>query len=352
VTSSERPATSAEDALALAQRAGIHRIALPTPFLVGRVNCYLIEDEPLTLIDTGPNSGKSLDDLERALASHGRRIEDLELIVLTHQHMDHLGLLEILARRSGAEVAALDVLQPYLENFSRSAAADDQFAQAVMRRHGVPDDLATVLGSLAAAFRAFGSSGSVTRPLREGDVLELRGRTLRIFHRPGHSPSDTIFWDEERAMLIGGDHLLARISSNPLVSRPIGDPAHAAHPANAAESRPPALLQYMESLRATRELPARIILPGHGDPILEHVELIDERLRMHRRRAARVHQILAAGPLTAHEIALQMWGNVAVTQAYLTLSEVLGHLDLLVESDQAVERETDGTSLFEARSNP
>ena len=339
MTTPERRATSAEDALALAQRAGIHRIALPTPFLVGRVNCYLIEDEPLTLIDTGPNSGKSLDDLERALAARERRIEDLELIVLTHQHMDHLGLLEILARRSGAEVAAFYLLQPYLANFSRSATADDEFAQGVMRRHGVPDDLATVLGSLASAFRAFGSSGTVTQPLREGDALVLRDRTLRVFHRPGHSPSDTIFWDEERAMLIAGDHLLARISSNPLVSRPLTGPEH---------PRPRALVQYTESLRATRELPARLILPGHGDPILEHAELIDERLRMHRRRAARVLQILGARPLSAYEIALQMWGNVAVTQAYLTLSEVLGHLDLLVEAGQAIERETDGAAVFEA----
>jgi glyoxylase-like metal-dependent hydrolase (beta-lactamase superfamily II) len=348
VSSSDRPATSAEDALALAQRAGIHRVALPTPFLVGRVNCYLIEDEPLTLIDTGPNSGKSLDDLERALAAHGRRIEDLELIVVTHQHMDHLGLLEILARRSGAEVAALHLLRPYLESFSRSATADDAFSQAIMRRHGVPEDLATVLGSLAAAFRAFGSSGSVTQSLYDGGALELRDRTLRIFHRPGHSPSDTIFWDEERAMLIGGDHLLARISSNPLVSRPLtGDPTHPPPPTS-EDPRPRALLQYMDSLRATRELPVRIVLPGHGDPIVEHAELIDERLRMHRRRAARVHQILAPRPLSAHEIALQMWGNVAVTQAYLTLSEVLGHLDVLVEAGQAVELESDGASVFEA----
>jgi glyoxylase-like metal-dependent hydrolase (beta-lactamase superfamily II) len=335
----DRPVTSAEDALALAQRAGIHRIALPTPFLVGRVNCYLIEDEPLTLIDTGPNSGKSLDDLERALAAHGRRIEDLELIVLTHQHMDHVGLLEILARRSGAEVACLNLLAPYLANFSRSAAADDQFAQAIMRRHGVPHDLATVLGSLAEAFRAFGSSGRATRPLDDGDTLQLRDRSLRIFHRPGHSPSDTILWDEERAMLIAGDHLLARNSSNPLVSRPLSGPEH---------PRPRALLQYIDSLRATRELPARLVLPGHGDPILEHAELIDERLRMHRRRAARVHQILSDRPVSAYEIALQMWGNVAVTQAYLTLSEVLGHLDLLVETRQAIERGDEGMSVFEA----
>jgi glyoxylase-like metal-dependent hydrolase (beta-lactamase superfamily II) len=339
VTTPDRPATSADDALALAERAGIHRIALPTPFLVGRVNCYLIEDEPLTLIDTGPNSGKSLDDLERALAGHGHRIEDLELIVLTHQHMDHLGLLEILARRSGAQVAALHLLAPYLESFSRSATADDEFAQIIMRRHGVPDDLATVLGSLAAAFRAFGSSGHVSVALRDGEGLRLRDRTLRIFHRPGHSPSDTIFWDEEREILIAGDHLLGRISSNPLVSRPLDGPP---------EPRPRALLQYIDSLRATREMPARLILPGHGDPVLEHAELIDERLRMHRRRAARVHQILGGKPLTAYEIALQMWGNVAVTQAYLTLSEVLGHLDLLVESDQAVEHDRDGVSRFEA----
>jgi glyoxylase-like metal-dependent hydrolase (beta-lactamase superfamily II) len=331
--------TSAEDSLALAHRAGIHRIALPTPFLVGRVNCYLIEDEPLTLIDTGPNSGKSLDDLERGLAAHGRRIEDLELIVLTHQHMDHLGLLEILARRSGADVASLYLLGPYLADFSRSAAADDEFAQAIMRRHGVPDDLATVLGLLAAAFRAFGSSGHVTRELRDGDQLQFRRRTLQVFHRPGHSPSDTILWDAERKMLIAGDHLIAHISSNPLVSRPLS---------GADEPRPQALLQYIESMRTTRELPARLVLSGHGDPILEHALLIDERLRMHRRRAARIHQILDAQPLTAYEIALRMWGNVAVTQAYLTLSEVLGHLDLLVQAGQATEHERDGIAVFEA----
>jgi glyoxylase-like metal-dependent hydrolase (beta-lactamase superfamily II) len=340
VTTPDRRATSAEDALALAQRAGIHRIALPTPFLVGRVNCYLIDDEPLTLIDTGPNSGKSLDDLERALAAHGRRIEDLELIVVTHQHMDHVGLLEILARRSGAQVATLYLLAPYLADFSRSATADDEFAQAIMRRHGVPDDLATVLGSLASAFRAFGSSGQVTRELRDGDELRFRDRTLRSFHRPGHSPSDTILWDEEREILIAGDHLLGHISSNPLVSRPLSG--------GSEQPRPQALLQYMDSMRTTRELPARLVLPGHGDPILEHSELIDDRLRMHRRRAARIHQILDARPLSAHEIALRMWGNVAVTQAYLTLSEVLGHLDLLVAAGQAAEHDHDGVAMFEA----
>jgi len=332
-----------------AARVGIYTLAVPTPFLVGRINCYLIDDDPLTLVDTGPNSGKSLDELESSLRDHGRRIEDLELIVITHQHMDHLGLLEIVARRSGAEVAALDLLRPYLADFRASATADDAFSQAVMRRHGVPADLATVLGTVGLAFRAFGSSGSVTRPLRDGDTLQLRDRTLRVLHRPGHSPTDTLFYDERRGMLLGGDHLLAHISSNPLISRPLdgsaegisGDPA-------APGTRPRALVEYIASMRRTRELPATLVLPGHGAPILDHVALIGERLRMHDRRAQKILGIVSEGPLSAYEVAVRMWGNVAVTQAYLTISEVLGHLDLLIEDGLVTERDDGERSLFEA----
>ena len=117
--------SAAKAALARAADAGIHCLAIPTPFRVGRVNTYLIEDDPLTLLDSGPNSGTALDELERALAAHGRRVEDLELIVISHQHIDHLGLVSILARRSGAEVAALDLLAPRVERWKEGMDADD-----------------------------------------------------------------------------------------------------------------------------------------------------------------------------------------------------------------------------------
>ncbi len=305
-----------------AVEAGIHRIAVPTPFLVGRVNCYLIEDDPLTLVDTGPNSGKSLDELTRALRGLGHSVEDLELIVITHQHIDHTGLLEILARRSGAEVAAFHQLGPYLRDFAASAAADDEFAMQMMLRHGVPAEVVTALGSVGASFRAFGSSGEVTRPLRDGDELKLRDRTLRVLHRPGHSPSDTVFLDQAREMLIAGDHLLSHISSNPLISRPLDG--------RAAPGRPHALMDYIASMRATRELDVELVLAGHGDPVFDHRALIDERFRLHERRARKLLGMLESAPLSAYELATQMWGNVAVTQAFLTISEVLGHMDLLI----------------------
>ncbi len=337
----QTPATGAQGSPEGAA-AGIHRIALPTPFLVGRVNAYLIEDEPLTLVDTGPNSGKTLDELDTALRGLGHEIADLELIVITHQHMDHLGLVEILARRSGAEVAALDSLVPYLRNFSASAAADDEFATAIMARHGVPADVITALGAVGASFRAFGSSAAVTHPLRDGEDLELSGRTLRVLHRPGHSPSDTVLWDRQRGMMLAGDHLLAHISSNPLITRPLeGENPDAA-------VRPHALLDYIDSLRATRELPLKLVLPGHGDPVTDHVGLIDERLALHDRRAAKLLLMLAEGPLSAYEMAVRMWSNVAVTQAYLTISEILGHMDLLVARGQVREDDAGALTRFSA----
>jgi len=332
-------ALDSQQALAEAAQAGIHCMPIPTPFLVGRVNCYLIEDDPLTLVDTGPNSGKALDALEQALAARGHRVEDLGLIVVTHQHIDHIGLLEVLVRRSGAEVAAIDRLVGYLGDFRGAAEQDDEFAVALMLRHGIPPEMTQALRSVSSAFRGWGSGAPVTRPLAEGARLTLRDRSFAVEHRPGHSPSDTVFWDECGGILLGGDHLIKHISSNPLIARPLD---------GADDARPQALRTYIASLSKTRELPARVVLSGHGEPVTDHRELIDERFALTQRRARKIHGLLADGPLTAHELAQRMWGNVAVTQAFLTLSEVLGHLDLLEVEGKVAERDQDGVVRFES----
>jgi glyoxylase-like metal-dependent hydrolase (beta-lactamase superfamily II) len=321
---------------------GIHTIAIPTPFAVGRVNTYLIEDDPLTLVDSGPNSGRALDELHHQLAERGHSIDDIELIVLTHQHMDHLGLVDIIASHSGADVAALDKLVGFVEDFSQAAARDDEFATAVMLRNGISEDVVQALRQVSSAFRAWGGKANVTRPLADGQLLELGDRELRVLHRPGHSPSDTVFWDERRRILIAADHLIKHISSNPLISRPLEAKEVAAH------ERPQALVTYLESLRKTREMPAEIVLSGHGDPITDHVTLIDARFELHRRRADKIHGLIAERSRTGYELAQALFGDIAVTQAYLTLSEVLGHVDLLLNEGRVHEVERDGVAYFEA----
>jgi glyoxylase-like metal-dependent hydrolase (beta-lactamase superfamily II) len=325
-----------EDPFAPAAGAGIHRIAIPTPFAVGRVNVYLIDDQPLTLVDAGPNSGTSFDELQRGIAALGHRLEDIELVILTHQHIDHLGLVSLVASRSGAEVAAIDVAVPFVERFSEQA--DDRFARDVMLRNGVPEDVVSALSAVSQAFRAWGSRAEVTRVLRDGDGMAFRDRTLHVHHRPGHSPTDTVFHDRDRRILIAADHLLGHISSNPLITRP----------ADGSTERPQALVTYLRSLEATREMDVDLVLPGHGDPITDHRKLIDERFALHRRRAEKIHGLIAERPRTAYEIAQALWGNVAVTQAYLTLSEVLGHVDLLTNAGRVRVVDRGGASVFEA----
>jgi glyoxylase-like metal-dependent hydrolase (beta-lactamase superfamily II) len=259
-------------------------------------------------------------------------------VILTHQHIDHLGLVSLVAAHSGAEVAAIAAAVPFVESYSVEAQADDDFAREVMLRHGIPENVVTALQSVSQAFRGWGARADVTRPLRDGEEMQFRDRTLRVHHRPGHSPTDTVFHDGERRILIAADHLLKHISSNPLITRP----------RDGTNERPRALLDYLGSLRRTREMDVDLVLPGHGDPITDHRALIDERLALHRRRADKMHGLIAERPRSAYEIAQALWGNIAVTQAYLTLSEVLGHLDLLQEDGRVREVDCDGVAIFEA----
>ena len=102
-------------------------------------------------------------------------------------------------------------------------------------------------------------------------------------------------------------------------------------------------------MRRTREMELELVLAGHGEPIDAHRELIDGRFRMHEKRAEKLRRLIADRPQSAYELAQALWGNVAVTQAYLTLSEVLGHTDLLVNDGRVREVvDGEGVARFEA----
>ena len=91
-----------------------------------------------------------------------------------------------------------------------------------------------------------------------------------------------------------------------------------------------------------------LVLPGHGDPITDHRLVIDRRFDLHRRRADKIYRLIAEQARTAHELAQAMWGDIAVTQAFLTLSEVIGHTDILAAEGRVRELEEDGVVRFEA----
>jgi glyoxylase-like metal-dependent hydrolase (beta-lactamase superfamily II) len=328
-----------EEALEQAALAGIHRLPVPTPFAVGKMNAYLIEAEQLTLVDTGPNSGRSLDALNEQLGEHGHEIADIDLILVTHNHLDHIGLTEIVVEHSGAEVAALGAAAQRLAGYEGEAEREDQFAVDLMRSSGIPEETALALQSVSSTFRAWGGPVNVTRELIDGDVLDLGDRKLEVLFRPGHSPMDTVFWDPERELGFVGDHLLPHISSNPIIARPL----------DGSPGRTHSLVNYLDSFKKTRELPeGAVLFPGHGEPIDDHRSLIDSRIASTDRRKEKLLRLLADGPRSGYELAQSMWGNIAVTQAFLTLSEVIGHMDLLEAEGRVREVGGGGVIRFEA----
>jgi glyoxylase-like metal-dependent hydrolase (beta-lactamase superfamily II) len=316
----------------LALPADIQVLPLPTPFAIGNVNCVVLEGKPLTVVDPGPHMHSTREAFEAGLGEHGHQIGDIEQVLLTHQHHDHVGLAAEIAAEAGAKLAAIDPLADFLADFDRSMDHDDRYAVETMVRSGIERKVAVTLRSMSAAFRVFGRGAEVDRRLDAGDVFEAGGRGLRVLFRPGHSPTDTVFLDAESGLLIGGDHLLERISSNPIAHAPIGadDPEAAAR----SSDRPRPLLDYLESMRATRELDISLVLPGHGDPFTDAAALIDRRIEFHDRRARKIRGALER-PMTASEIVSVLWANLPVTQTYLALSEVIGHLDMLIDAGEA-----------------
>ena len=109
-------------------------------------------------------------------------------MVITHQHIDHLGLVDIVAKRSGAEVAAIDILAPYVENFGADADRDDDEAGELMRRHGISQDVVAALRQVSGGFRAWGSKSTVTKPLHDGETLRSATASSRCSCDPGTAP--------------------------------------------------------------------------------------------------------------------------------------------------------------------
>lgn len=330
--------------------AGLHRVELSAANEMGTVNAWIVDDEPLTLVDAGTNVPGSLETLEAALGAVGRRVQDVGLVVLTHHHTDHLGLVATVARRSGAEVAALAPIAPYLQDLPAETALDRAYFEVALRRHGAGEDRVAATLDVWERFHRVADAAAVTVPLEPGSRIELRDRTLEVLHRPGHSETDVLLVDAERRLALGGDHLLRAGPSVPVRDRPLpaGDGAAAATrlvdraggggdgPASPAVVRAAAiahdlgsLVRYRASLRATAELDVDVVLPGHRRAFGDPAAVVAAHLARQERDAASLLRRLPDAPTTAVELLAAVWPEAPPGFTHVLLSGVLGTLGLL-----------------------
>lgn len=319
----------------------ISSITLPTPFPVGPVNVYLIKDEPLTLVDTGPKTKDALEALREGLRRERVRLADIERIVLTHSHEDHCGLARTILEERRREGKSVEILIHDWEiGHRRDVNGEGNRAnQNLLRRAGVPDDEIETMRRLYENVRRFSDAlfDEEYDSLRDEMEIEFASGALRVVHTPGHTPGSCSLLREANRTLIAGDCVLKRITPNPILAADPVDPTR----------RFPSLAEYLVSLARIRSLSPTLLYGGHGEPVEDYEELFHRYVRQIDERQANVLRLVPKAGATAWEVARELFPAATEVHRFLAVSEAVAHLDLArSENKLAVEIASDGREVY------
>jgi glyoxylase-like metal-dependent hydrolase (beta-lactamase superfamily II) len=299
----------------------LHAIELPTPFPVGPVTVYLAgaPGEPLTLIDTGPRTTETRAALDAGLGRMGYGLAELERIVVTHAHADHFGLAAELVAESQAKLLTHAWNVSSLGDHGGERARRIPFYAGLMQQAAVPAEIMVAIGKATSNVNRYAQPVTVDATLHEGDTLHMANRDWRILHTPGHSAGLICLYEPASRILLSSDHLLADISSNPVVEPP---------PPGELE-RPRSLALYKKSLLRVASMEVELALPSHGPVIRDVPGLVRQRIDFHQQRMARVIEALRQGARTTWDVTNALFPNLSPLDTFLAISEAIGHLELL-----------------------
>lgn len=302
-----------------------HLLSLPTPFPIGPVNVYLLQGPPITLVDCGPKHPDSLAALEAGLAGHGVRIEDIRQLVLTHHHVDHVGLAKQIVDRSGAAVLTHPYNVPYLADHEAERIRHTPFYAEIWRAGRVPEGIIEQMRLASEGISRWLDPVAASATIDEGDTIGLEAERWKVYHTPGHAGGLVCLFNPETRELISDDHLLRDISSNPVLEPPAT--------AGAGAPRPKRLVEYLHHMQRMADLNPAIAYPGHGEPVHDVAGLVRKRVAFHRRRAAKILEALDGDSLALWELTQPLFGERLKRgmDYFLAHSEVLGHLDILLD---------------------
>lgn len=294
----------------------LRHAALPTPFPVGPVNCYLLPEHPITVVDPGMRLDDSLEALHDLLAHEGLSASDVEVVVVTHGHPDHSGAAAWLSRQADAPIITG---RHEVAKICLGVERIDAF-RSVLTQLGLPESAVDVFPDFMHRVRSMvePATPDMCQVVNDGDRLIAGGRTFEVLVTPGHAASHVSLFDGE--VLLSGDHLLPRISPNPFLEIAEGD----------VPSRRKSLIEYLDSLDRFVALDPMCVAPGHGEAFSD-VPLWAERVREHHaRRGSQIRDLLVSHPgATAYSLTQQLFPTLNGFEVVLGVSEVVGHLDLL-----------------------
>ncbi len=314
----------------------IHRIEIPTPFAVGSMNSYLIEGDPVILIDTGPRTDEALSRLRKGLIRAGYTLEDIDRVLLTHGHVDHTGLAGTIVRENehkgdsstGVSIHEADSNRvTEYENFTKERV---QSYNHIIEIAGVRTDERPHMtaGYLETYFLKFGESIPDVFLLEEGTTIKTSIGTLRTMWVPGHSLGSCCFVCKESKIAFSGDHILGTISSNPSLDYDISEQI--------------SMVSYMESLKRMESLSGYTVLPGHRDIVTDLSRRVFELQAEYQLKLDQMRDFLSSQPRTLYWLSRKQFGDYDANSMVLALAETFDLLRILERRGEAVIGENDG----------
>jgi glyoxylase-like metal-dependent hydrolase (beta-lactamase superfamily II) len=312
---------------------GIAKLTLSTPFSVGDVHTYLIKGDRLTLVDAGIKTEGAWQRFKDQLAELQLTPEDIEQVILTHHHPDHVGLIDYLP--SSIEVYAHPLSERWLGSANKLVTLDDEFYSKIYSEFGVPERFYQFAVESMSQILPFIPDVSFSGFLHEGDTpLGLGG--WEVIETHGHAQGHIALWREDDGSLVSGDVLLAHISPNPFLEPP--------HPGE--KERPKPQLQYNESLKRLSKYPISTVFAGHGKDITDVNLVIEKTLESQHNRAMKVKTMLEHEPKTAFEICQCLFPTAYEREVQLTISETAAQLDYLFSLDEITVLEGEQSFLY------
>jgi glyoxylase-like metal-dependent hydrolase (beta-lactamase superfamily II) len=308
---------------------GVSRIEIPTPFPVGSVNCYLVEGSPLTLIDTGPKTPKSLATIRKELQNMSYEMSDIEQILLTHNHIDHIGLAAQFVRERKRihgrptevwihhrDAKALVDYEKHAENYI------DSFEE-IIAVSGVPKNETLKLDPKRLIEYYMSLRESVPTAQSFKDNISFKTGIGEVFTVwvPGHSSGSTCFVCEEKQVIFSGDHILGDISSNPSISFD--------------SSERIGMLTYLESLDRISSREGYIAFPGHREPILDINSRVESLRAEYDDKLQIALDSMTDKPQTIYEMSRILFGEYDTNSLVLALAESRDILRILERRNQA-----------------
>ena len=294
---------------------GIGKITVPTPYVIGNVNLFLVKAERLTLVDSGIKTESALHTFKYLVKELGYEPTDIEQVILTHHHPDHVGLLNYMPH---VEVYGHIYCEKWIDLNQLKINDIASFYINIYQTMGVPEQFKFMEQDFRIQMKYSCHDRKLNGSLSERmEVPGLPGwQVVEIF---GHAQSHLGLFNEKTGMFFGGDTLLATMMTTPLLEPPFMK----------NDGRPKAQLQYNQSLVKLRELPIRIIFTGHGTEVTRVQSLIERRLSRQHDFAYQVKELLATKPMTAFEVCRKLFPKAYERNLWLTLSQTIGALDYL-----------------------